>query len=59
METEEDYPVLESERVRAARQFALQRLGDSSWADLILWSYNNPKRIQEILKIEREEKIDK
>lgn len=43
METEEDYPILEVEKIRAARAYAQNKLGDASWADNILWAYENPR----------------
>jgi uncharacterized protein (DUF427 family) len=50
MQTEEDYPILKSERIKAAREYAYQKLGDSSWADNILWAYNNPREVFEYIE---------
>ena len=50
METEEDYPILKKERIEAARAYALEKLGDSSWADNIFWAYDNPKETLEYLR---------
>lgn len=50
METEEDYPVLKKERIEAARAYALEKLGDASWADNIFWAYDNPRETMEYIK---------
>lgn len=50
METEEDYPVLRQERIRAARAYAERKLGDPSWADNILWAYENPRETIDYLE---------
>jgi uncharacterized protein (DUF427 family) len=53
METEEDYPILKKEKIRAARAYALEKLGDAAWADNILWAYENPRETIDYLKRNR------
>lgn len=50
MQTEEDYPVLKKERIEAARAYAYEKLGDASWADNILWAYENPREVLDYIK---------
>lgn len=50
MQTEEDYPILEKERIEAARAYAYEKLGDASWADNILWAYDNPREVLHYIK---------
>lgn len=56
MQTEEDYPILEKERIEAARAYAFAKLGDASWADNILWVYENPRETQSYLEAKRNDK---
>lgn len=49
MQTEEDYPILKKERIEAARAYALEKLGDASWADNIIWAYENPRETIEYI----------
>lgn len=58
METEEDYPVLKKERIEAARAYAYDKLNDSSWADNILWAYNNPREVMAYLEKKVREEND-
>lgn len=53
MQTEEDYPILQKEKIEAARAYAFEKLGDASWADNILWAYENPREAQNYLRAKR------